>query len=292
MLKNHIMTKFIFLIFAIFLTISNITGQNNQISWEKDFKKSIAASRESGKPILIYFTAPDCQACREMEDQYWTTETVISIVKQFISLKVNFNTEKPLTAKYNVTEVPFVAFTDPLGNLISFRRGFDKDTPRRLNVALKDVTKDFSNLEKAYQVVERKKDDGNALLEIADFYRTSGNLFLSSEFYKRAAKTTEINNNPDTKDRVNFALGINAVGYRDYKQAINYLEDYLKDYPKGNYRETAITLLIVSNANTEKFKESDKYLTQLKAEFPASKNITVAVKAVENAKNKAKSKTR
>lgn len=279
------MSKFIALVFTLFAGVSTVAAQAGQVAWEKDFKKALAASRQTGKPILIYFTAPDCQACREMDEQYWATEQVREAVEQFIAVKVNLDREKPLAAKFNVTDAPFVAFTDPLGNLISFRRGFDKDSPRRLNVALKDVTKDFSNLEKAYRAVERKKDDGAALLEIADSYRGSGNLFLSNEFYKRAAKTPFVAANAKEKERVNFALAVNAVGYRDYAQAVEYLEDYLKVYPKGTYRETAITLLVVGTANLEKYKEADKYLAQLKTEYPDSKNIAVAVKAVENAKN-------
>lgn len=284
------MNKFGLLLLTAFsivlLAVASAAAQKNQIVWEKDFKKSLADARAGGKPVLLFFTAPNCPACQQMDEQYWASEAVIAAVKQFVAVRVNFDTEKPLAARYNVPEAPFVAFTDPLGNLISFRRGFDKDTPRRLNVALKDVTKDFSSLEKYYQAVEQKKDDGNALLAIADSYRGSGNLYLSSEFYKRAVKTPEISGNADTKERVIFALGINAVGYRDYKQAIDYLEDYLKNYPKGTYRETAVTLLVVGSANLEKFKESDKYLAQLKTEFPDSQNIAVAVKAVENAKNK------
>lgn len=283
------MTKSITVIFTILLAALGAAAQeNNQINWEKDFKKALAASRQSGKPVLLLFTGSDCHACKEMDEQYWGTETVITAVKQFIAVRVNLDTEKPLAAKYNVAEAPFVAFTDPLGNMISFRRGFDKDAVRRLNVALKDVTKDFSNLEKAYQAFERNKDDGAALLEIADSYRGSGNLFLSNEFYKRAAKTPEVNNNAETKERVGFALGLNAAGYRDYKQAVDYFKDYLKNYPQGKYRETALTLLIVSSANLEEFKDSDKYLAQLKTEFPESKNIALAVKAIENAKNKSK----
>jgi len=280
------MTKFIALIFAIFLIVSTATAQNNQIVWEKDFKKSLASARQTGKPVLIYFYAPDCQSCKEMDEQFWSGETVAKSIQPFVAIKLNLENEKPTAAKYNVVEAPFVAFTDPLGNLISFQKGFDKSSLRRLNLGLKEVPKDFTSLENAYQAIERKKDNGAALLEIADAYRNWGILFLSSEFYRKALKTPEVAGSAENKERANFALGINAVGYRDHKQAIDLLEDYLKNFPKGTYRETALTLLIVSNANLEKFKESDKYLERLKADFPDSKNIAVALKAVENAKNK------
>lgn len=278
--------KFIALIFAIFLFVSAATAQNSQIVWEKDFKKSLASARQTGKPVLIYFYTPDCQSCKEMDEQYWATAAVVESAKKFVAVKLNLENEKPTAAKYNVVEAPFVAFTDPLGNLISFQKGFDKSALRRLNLGLKEVNNDFTSLEKSYQAIERKKDDGAALLEIADAYRGWGILFLSNEFYRKALKTSEIAGNAEEKERVSFALGINAVGYKDYKQAIDLLEDYLKNFPRGTYAENALTLLIVSHANLEKFKESDKYLERLKTEFPDSKNIAVALKAIENAKNK------
>lgn len=280
------MTKFIALLFTMFLAVSSVSAQTETLKWEKDFKKALAVARETGKPLIFVFTKPDCQACQEMDDQYWASEAVVKSVQPFVAVRLNFEQEKPLADKYNVSEVPFVGFTDPLGNLMSSLRGFNKDAPRKLNNVIRNLPRDFSSLERAYQAVERKKDDGAALLEIADSYRSSGLIYLSTEFYKKAAKTPEINNNPEKKERVAFALGVNPVSYQDYKEAIDNLEDYLKNYPTGAYRETAITLLVVSNANLEKFSQADKYFAQLKAEFPNSKNIPIAVKSIETAKNK------
>lgn len=259
-----------------------------RIDWEKDFKKALVSARQSGKPVLIFFTVRGCEKCREMEEKFWSDEQIASAMRQFVAVKINPENEKPLAQKFNATEPPFVATTDPLGNIISFQRGFDEKSVRRLNLMIKEVVKDFSSMEKFYQAVEADKEDGTALLEIADFYRNSGIIYLSSEFYKKAAKTSEVNKDAAKKERVEFALGINAVGYRDYKEAVGYLEDYLKNYPKGTFRETALTLLVVGNANLDEAKETEKYLTRLKTEFPGSKNIAVADKAIETVKNRRK----
>lgn len=274
---------------TLFLSFSIASAQTeSRISWEKDFKKALVSSRQSGKPVLVFFTVRGCEKCKEIEEQFWSDEKVASAMNQIIAVKINPENEKPLAQKFNAAEPPFVALTDPLGNLISFHRGFDEKSVRRLNLMIKEVVKDFSGMEKFYQAVEADKDNGTALLEIADFYRNSGIIFLSSEFYKKAAKTSEVSKDAGKKERIAFALGINAVGYRDYKEADEYLESYLKNYPKGTYRETALTLLVVSSANQDELKESDKYLTQLKTEFPDSKNVAVANKAIENAKSKRK----
>jgi hypothetical protein len=67
---------------------------------------------------------------------------------------------------------------------------------------------------------------------------------------------------------------------------IEFMADYLKNFPAGKRRETAIAALAIGNANLVKTKEAEKHLELLKTEFPASKNLAAAIKAVEDAKSK------
>jgi TolA-binding protein len=131
-----------------------------------------------------------------------------------------------------------------------------------------------------------KKNDGSALLQIADSYRASKMLTLSSEFYEKALKTPEIQSDAEKKDRIAATLGLNAYRVEDYKQANNRLEEYLKDFPSGKYREISIGVLSIGYARLGKIKNAEKYLELLKTEFPASKHIGDASKTVEAAKNK------
>ena len=280
------MTKFLIAVLAAFLLTLDVTAQTEQIVWETDYKKAAATARESGRPLLLDFTAVWCKPCKAMDEKFWVLPEVINSVKPFVAVKINFDTEKSLVGKYGVQAIPFVIFADPLGNLITFRRGFGEKNAGELNQILNEMPKDFSVLKKYYDAVELKKDDGFALLQIADSYRASKMLTLSSEFYKRSLKTTEIQSDAEKKDRVSATLGFNAFSVEDYKQSNNLLEDYLKDFPAGKYREISISVLAIGYARTGKLKNADKYLELLKKEFPVSKNIANVVKAVEEAKSK------
>ncbi|HXH70467.1 MAG TPA: thioredoxin family protein [Pyrinomonadaceae bacterium] len=280
------MTKFLTAILAAFLLALGVSAQTEQIVWEKDFKKAQALARESGRPLLLDFTAAWCKPCKAMDERFWVLPEVVNMTKPFIAVKVNFDNEKGLVGKYNVSAIPFVIFADPLGNLITFRRGFGEKNAGELNQILKEMPKDFSALKKYYEAVELKKNDGLALLQIADSYRASKMLTLSNDFYEKALKTPEIQGDAEKRERIAATLGLNAYTVKDYRQANKYLEDYLKDFPAGKYREVSFTVLAIGNANLDKMKIADKYLELLKTEFPASKNTAAAVKAVEEAKNK------
>lgn len=280
------MTKFLTAILAAFLLALSVSAQAEQIVWENDYKKALATARESGRPLLLDFTAPWCKPCKAMDERFWVLPEVIKMTKPFVAVKVDFDNEKGLVGKYNVSAIPYVIFADPLGNLITFRRGFGEKNANELNLILNEMPKDFSVLKKYYEALELKKNDGLALLQIADSYRVSKMLTLSSDFYEKALKTPEIQSDAEKKERINATLGLNAYRVEDFKQANNRLEDYLKDFPAGKYREISIAALAISYAKIGKIKNAEKYLELLKTEFPASKNIEGAGKTIEAAKNK------
>lgn len=275
------------LLTALFISCFFVFGafaQTEQIIWEKDYKKAQALALETGRPLLLDFTAPWCKPCVAMDNEFWVLSDVVKATKPFIAVKIDFDNEKGLVSRFGVNAIPYVAFTDPLGNLITFRRGFGSKNVRELNQIFAEMPTDFSSLKPYYSAIENKKDDGAALYFIAESYRKSGMLFLSSEFYKRAAKTDVVKTDAEKSETIASVLGTNAYGYGDYKAADKYLDEYLKDYPAGKYRDVSMAILTISNAKLFKFKEAEKYLELLKTSFPESKNIPVAIAAIEQAK--------
>ncbi len=280
------MKKSIVVLFVLFLAALNASAQEERIVWEKDFKQAQATARETNRPMLLDFTADWCKPCKAMDAEFWVLPEVIRAMKPFVAVKIDFDDEKSLVGKYSVSAIPFVAFTDPLGNLITFRRGFSSKNAKELNQIFNEMPKDFSSVKNAYAALDKNKNDGNALLQIADFYSGARMLYLSCEFYKRALKTDEIKADAEKRERIAAALGTNYFSVRADAQAIDYLGDYLKDYPAGKNRELALAMISISNANLGKQKEAVKHLEMLKTAFPASKNIEAVNKAIEAAKNK------
>lgn len=280
------MKKAFFVFFAVLAASFTASAQTEQIEWQKDFKAAQAQARATGRPLLLDFTAVWCKPCKMMDAQFWVLPEVVQAMKPFVAVKIDFDNERSLVGKYGVSAIPFVAFTDPLGNMVTFRRGFGQKNVKEINQIFNEMPKDFSALKKHYDALDTRKDDGQALLDIADFYNKSQMIYLSCEFYKKALKTDEIKTDADKKERIMATLGANYFAIKLYDRAIESNTDYLKDYPAGKKREFTIAVLSVSNANLKKFKEANKYLELLKTEFPASKHLEAVNKVIETAKTK------
>ncbi|HVE55434.1 MAG TPA: thioredoxin family protein [Pyrinomonadaceae bacterium] len=279
-----IFTAFFILLFSTLVTIAQTEG----IVWEKDFKKAQQAARASGKPLLLDFTAVWCKPCQMMDKEFWVREDVIEASKPFIAVKIDFDSDKGVVSKYGVSAIPFVVFTDPLGNLITFRRGFSKKNVQELNMIFDEMPKDFSPMIKLYDALDLKKDDGIALFKIANAYRGAKMLRLSNDFYRKALKTSEIQADSEKKTNAYLSLGVNYLNLKDFKQAVEIMEDFLKTKPSGEFKESALYFLVFGSANNDKMKDADKYLQMLKTEFPASANIAQAEAVIERVKNQPK----
>jgi thiol-disulfide isomerase/thioredoxin len=272
---------------AIILFLSlPIFAQSEAIKWQKDYKKAVAEARESGRPLLLDFTAVWCKPCKAMDEQFWVLPDVVNAVKPFIAVKVDYDDQRNLVQKYNVSAIPFVAFTDPLGNLVTFRKGFSGKNSKELNAIFDEMPKDFSPLKKYYEAVETNKNDGKSWMQIADAYRGAKMLYLSNTFYLKALKTKEIQADVVQKERMMTIIGVNASNYNSHAEAVEYFEDYLKAFPNGINREGVYYLLVLSNLKTDKQKNAVKTLELLKKDFANSKYISLAETAVQEAKNK------
>jgi len=286
--KYFAMKKFFNASFIVIFSTLVTFSQTEGIVWEKDFKKAQQAARTSGKPLLLDFTAVWCKPCQMMDKEFWVREDVIEASKPFIAVKIDFDNDKGVVSKYGVSAIPFVIFTDPLGNLITFRRGFSRKNVEELNMIFDEMPKDFSPMIKFYEALDLKKDDGLALFQIANAYRGAKMLVLSNEFYKKALKTSEIQADAEKRATSYLSIGANCLNLQDYKQGVDILEDFLKTNPTGKTKESALYFIIYGSANNKKIKEADKYLQMLKTEFPASNNIAKAEAVIEKAKNQPK----
>ena len=180
-----------FQLFVIIFLATAICVNAQSIEWLKDFDEASRISQESGKPMLLDFTASWCKPCQQMEKTFWTRSDIIELSKNFVAVKVNFDNERSLTRKYFVSAIPNVTTTDPWGNSLNFSRGFGGNSENILEI-LKSIPKDFSPVKQSFADIEIDKNNLEALTKISDFYTENKFYYQSNEFNKRILKL-EIN---------------------------------------------------------------------------------------------------
>ncbi|HXG84199.1 MAG TPA: thioredoxin family protein [Pyrinomonadaceae bacterium] len=180
--------KLIVLSFLISLFIFVSSTNARQIDWLTDYKTANKLAVDTGKPMLLDFTANWCKPCREMEKDFWSRADVIELSKDFVCVKVDLEKNKSLVEKYVVATLPNVILTDSWGNGVEFHRGFGINGVREITEKLLALPKDFSEIKEARKIIASDKKNLAALEKIADFYQRKKFYYLSSEFYNRMLK--------------------------------------------------------------------------------------------------------
>lgn len=226
--------KLIFLSFLISLAFFNNTAQAQQIEWFTDFKAANKVAVETGKPMLLDFTAAWCKPCREMEKDFWARADVIEISKDFVCVKVDLDTNEPLADKYRVVALPHVIVTDSWGSGVEFHRGFGKNGVREITEKLLAVPKSFAEIREAQKIVASDKKNLKALTTIAEFYRQNKIYYLSGEYFERVLK---LEKNAAKRETLMLNLTTNylQIGWR--VEAKEMLERFKKEFPNSSQIE-------------------------------------------------------
>lgn len=275
------MKKIFSLIFLLFL-VSTTTAQS--INWMKDFKEASLLAQETGKPMLLDFTAPWCKPCLEMDKSFWTRPDVIELVNNFIAVKVDFDKDVKLVRKYYVSAIPNVTTTDPWGNGLNYNRGFGSDTKRYLD-QLKLVPKDFSSIKDSVALLETEKNNITELKKVADFYSQNKLYYQSNEFFKKILK---LETDSAAKENLLLQIGFNYLRSSAPDDAEDFLKDFQKEFPQSKQNETALFGLAFANLQKDKIKNAEKLFVKLKAEYPNSNLIAQLEGEILKAKEKAK----
>lgn len=93
-------------------------GGGSDIQWRDDFEAARAEASETGRPLLLYFTADWCEPCQRMKKRVWPKDSVERAVNErTIPVYLDIDTErvKVIAKHYPVQFIPTLIFADAEG---------------------------------------------------------------------------------------------------------------------------------------------------------------------------------
>lgn len=216
--------------FLISLLIFVSSTNAQQIGWLTDYKTAHKLAVETGKPMLLDFTANWCKPCRQMEKEFWSRAEIIELSKDFVCVKVDVEKNKSLAEKYVVAALPNVILTDSWGNGVEFHRGFGINGVREITEKLLALPRDFSPIKEAHKIIASDKKNLKALSEIAGFYQQKKFYYLSSDFYSRMLK---LEKNVSKRELLMLNLAENYLQIGWNADAKDMLETIKKEFPNS-----------------------------------------------------------
>src|SRR3954469_14400082 len=95
----HRPLAFIFLVFfamAAIVVVSRLRAGKDIIPWRTDLAAAESESRQTGKPVLAYFTAEWCPPCQEMARTTWSDNHVERALREFVPVKIDIDAHQDL----------------------------------------------------------------------------------------------------------------------------------------------------------------------------------------------------
>ena len=109
------------------------------IDWQQSFPEASSMAHETGRPILIKFTADWCPPCQQMKQNAWPNEQVRQAVEtRYVPLVADVDTTEgaQLAQQYGVQGIPTILVTDATGRVQ--RTGSYMDGDRLLTFLIGD----------------------------------------------------------------------------------------------------------------------------------------------------------
>jgi len=88
------------------------------------YDEGLGAAKKTGKLALVNFSTSWCVECKKMSSEVFTEQDVAGrLAADYITVKVDGDTESGLTSKYRIFSYPTFVFLDGDGNLLYQRFG-------------------------------------------------------------------------------------------------------------------------------------------------------------------------
>lgn len=262
---------------VVFLFIFSAVCVNGQVNWIEDFQAARALSQETGKPMLLDFTASWCPPCRTMERTFWNRPEVAEFSKQVVFVKIDVDKNAELKAKYGVKGLPNVILTDSWGETVDSYLGFGQNGDRVILEKLANFPKDYNALKEAGNLRLKNADNLDALHQFADFYQQKNLYAFSISIYQKILK---LEADPAKRENTLLNLAFNHLRLGQSTLALERLNTLINEFPQSPQTEKFVYGVILAQINKHNLNEVETNFAKLKKDFPKSMFIGEAEKQI------------
>lgn len=104
-----------------FYRLAKIPAPADGIAWRTDLQAALGASKETGKPVLLDFSASWCPPCQVMKHEVWPNEQVRqAVMAGYIPVLLDVDTpaSQEVAQRYNISSVPTILVVDADGRVV------------------------------------------------------------------------------------------------------------------------------------------------------------------------------
>lgn len=108
---------------AAVAAFSYLTRPQEKVLWRSDFAAAQREAKQTGKPMLLDFSAKWCGPCQDMRRTTWSSAKVANALGDYVPVQIDVDAHPDLAQQFNAQGIPHLVLLDSSGNLVKWTEG-------------------------------------------------------------------------------------------------------------------------------------------------------------------------